>query len=281
MSAWAHRPNRTLSAMEEKRTTTSRDGTRLAYTKLGSGPAVILVDGAFCYRENGPSAAMAQLLAPHFTVFTYDRRGRGDSSDTAPYAVAREVEDLAAIVREAGGSAAAVGVSSGAALAMQAVASGVPLTKLALYEPPFVTDQDRPGLNGNPRAHLQELVDAGDRRGAVRYFLADLVRVPRPIVLAMPFFMRRTWKKNESVAHTLPYDLTILDDRSVIEDRRASIAVPSLVVGGAKSPEMLKRAVTAVAEALPNARSRFLDGQTHDLQPAVLVPVLREFFAAP
>ena len=267
--------------MGENRTTTSRDGTRLAYTKLGSGPAVVLVDGAFCYRENGPSAAMAALLAPQFTVFAYDRRGRGESGDTAPYAVAREVEDLAAIVREAGGSAVAVGVSSGAALAMQAVASGVPITRLVLYEPPFVTDEDRPSGDGDLRARLQELLAAGDRRGAVKCFLADFVRVPRPIVVAMPYLMRRTWKRNESVAHTLPYDLTILDDWSVIKERRESIPVPTLVVGGTNSPAMLKNAVTAVAEALPHARSRFLEGQTHDLRAAVVVPVLREFFTTP
>src|SRR5215467_15201557 len=123
----------------ENRTTTSRDGTTIAFTKRGSGPPLIIVDGAFCYRENGPATELASVLAQHFTVFTYDRRGRGESGDIAPYAVEREIEDLRAIANQAGAPPFALGISSGGALILQAVASGVGVRKIALYEPPYVT----------------------------------------------------------------------------------------------------------------------------------------------
>ena len=129
---------RTVKATGENRTTTSRDGTIIAFTKRGSGPPLIIVDGAFCYRENGPGTELATVLAQHFTVFTYDRRGRGESGDTAPYAVEREIDDLRAVAREAGEAPYVVGISSGGALILQAVASGVSVKEIALYEPPYV-----------------------------------------------------------------------------------------------------------------------------------------------
>lgn len=160
-----------VKAMGDNRTTTSRDGTVIAFTKLGSGPPLILVDGAFCYRENGPSSDLARLLAPSFTVLAYDRRGRGESSDKAPYALDKEVDDLRALVDEAGGSAALLGISSGAALAMQAVARGVKVTRLVLYEPPFVGDDGHAPSSAQAKAPLDELVSAGDRAGSVKFFL--------------------------------------------------------------------------------------------------------------
>jgi pimeloyl-ACP methyl ester carboxylesterase len=258
--------------------TISKDGTKIAYTKTGSGPALILVDGAFCYRENGPSAPLALLLAKYFTVFTYDRRGRGESSDTAPYAIAREVEDLGSLVKEAGGAAFVVGISSGGALALQAVASGVTVTRLAIYEPPYIAS------NGSPRSYkaamtrLKELLSVGDHAGAVRFFLTEIYGAPRAFVYMMPFIMRSAWKRNESVAQTLSYDLTVLEDWTVLTDRRASIAIPTLVVGGEKSPQTLRVAVNTVATALPNAHSQYLKGQNHNLSAAAVAPVLVDFF---
>jgi pimeloyl-ACP methyl ester carboxylesterase len=270
----------TMKGIGERRMTRSRDGTRIAFTRLGSGPAVILVDGAFCYRENGPAPDLAPLLSQQFTVFAYDRRGRGESGDTAPYAIDREVEDLQALVSEAGGSAFVVGVSSGAGLALQAAASGLTISKLALYEPPYVDSGGRSPTAEYARRRLEQLVSAGDRRAAVKYFMADVVGVPRAFVLVMPWLMRSAWKKNELVAHTLSYDLTILSDRSVLDDRRTAIVVPTLVIGGEKSPPELRNAVSAVASALPHARSRFLEGQNHFLSAETVAPVLREFFSA-
>jgi len=259
---------------------TSRDNTRIAFTKLGSGPPLILVDGAFCYRENGPAPELAPLLGQHFTVFTYDRRGRGESGDTPPYAVEREVEDLQAIVEEAGGSAYVVGISSGGALALQAAASGVSMKKLALYEPPYVDNDGPPQSLDTARQQLQQLLADGDRAGAVKFFMTDVFGAPRAFVFVMPLVMRSSWKKNELVAHTLPYDLMILGDRSVLKERSNLITVPTLVIGGEKSPGGLRNAVAAVATALPNAHSQMLPGQSHMIAAPVLAPILVAFFTA-
>ena len=154
-------------------TTISADGTKLAYTRAGSGPALVLVDGAMCYRGSSPNDALAKELAPHFTVYTYDRRGRGESTDTGPYAVAREVEDIAALVKEAGGEAFLFGISSGAALALEAVNQGLPVPKLAVYEPPFVVDGTRPAVPADYAARLDEALKAGKRGKAVKMFMAE------------------------------------------------------------------------------------------------------------
>ncbi len=208
-------------------TTTSGDGTTIAYTRLGSGPPLILVDGAFCFRENGPSSQLAPLLAKHFTVFAYDRRGRGASGDAPVYAIEREVDDLRSLVMEAGGSAFAVGISSGGALALQASARGVSLKGLVLYEPPFIEEGGHPHSFDMQRKRLDQFVAAGDRAGAVRFFLSDVYGAPRPFVALMPLIMRHAWRKNKSVAHTLPYDLTLLEDWSVLRDRSTSATIPA------------------------------------------------------
>ena len=268
---------RTVKSMGENRTTTSRDGTTIAYTKRGSGPPLIIVDGVFCYRENGPSTELASLLAQHYTVFTYDRRGRGESGDTAPYTVEREIDDLRAVAKEAGATPFVLGISSGAALTLQAVASGVGAKRIALYEPPYDTDGS-PRLLEDARNRLQSFISAGDRAGAVRFFMTDVFGAPRAFVFAMPFLMPTAWKRNKLVVHTAPYDLMILADRSVLNERSSSISVPTLVIGGENSPKGLRDAVTAVANALPNGKIRFLSGQDHNISGPVLVPVLFEYF---
>jgi pimeloyl-ACP methyl ester carboxylesterase len=267
-----------MKSTGENRTTTSRDGTIIAFTKTGSGPPLIIVDGAFCYRENGPATELASQLARHFTVFTYDRRGRGESGDTAPYAVGREIDDLRAVAREAGAGPFVVGISSGGALILQAVASGVSVRGKALYEPPYLAGDNGPHSFAEAKIRLQSLVSAGDRGGAVSFFMTDVYGAPRAFVFAMPFLMPNAWKRNKLVVHTLPYDLTILDDRSVLNERSSSIFVPTLVIGGDKSPKVLRDAVTAVANALPNGQSRFLSGQDHNISSRALAPVLFEYF---
>jgi pimeloyl-ACP methyl ester carboxylesterase len=269
----------TVKEMGTNRTTTSGDGTTIAYTKLGSGPPLIFVDGAFCYRENGPASQLAPLLAEHFTVFAYDRRGRGASGDTSVYAIEREVGDLRSLVMEAGGSALAVGISSGGALALQAAASGVSLTGLAIYEPPFIKENGHPRLYEAQKRRLNDLVSAGDRAGAVRYFMNEIYGAPRAFVAVMPIVMRSAWKKNQLVAHTLGYDLTLLEDWSVLHERSASVTIPTLVVGGEKSPIILKEAVATVAGALPNARRVYLPGQDHNFSAPTVAPVIVEFLS--
>ena len=268
---------RTVKSTGENRTTTSRDGTIIAFTERGSGPPLIIVDGAFCYRENGPATELASVLAQHFTVFTYDRRGRGESGDIAPYAVEREIEDLQAIANQAGAPPFALGISSGGALILQAVASGVGVRKIALYEPPYVTNGKANSVE-DTKTRLQTFVSTGDRAGAVSFFMTDVYGAPRAFVFAMPLLMPNAWKRNKLIANTLLYDLTILGDRSVLNERSSAISVPTLVVGGEKSPRELRNAVEAVAAALPNAHSRFLSGQDHNISSQALAPVLFEYF---
>lgn len=273
-----HHGEPTVKEIGVSRVVMSLDGTKIAYTKLGSGPPLVLVDGAFCYRENGPSAQLAPQLAKHFTVFIYDRRGRGQSQNAQPYAIAREVEDLGAIIDGAGGSAFVLGMSSGGALALQAIASGAKVTRLAMYEPPYIVEKGRPRSFVGARKRLQELISSGDRAGAVRLFMTEIYGAPSAFVFIMPVIMRGAWKRNESVAQTLGYDLTLLDDWSVLAERRQSVAIPTLVIGGENSPKVLRDAVSTVASALPNARPIILKGQNHDISATVVVPILVDFF---
>jgi pimeloyl-ACP methyl ester carboxylesterase len=191
-----------IRTMAENAKAVSRDGTVIAFSRLGHGPPLILVDGAFCFRDNGPTPQLAPLLAQRFTVYVYDRRGRGVSGDTTPYAIEREVEDLGALLEAAGGS-----------------------------------------------IHVMRIV------------------------------MRSVWKKNESVAHTLPRDLAILDDWSVLK-AGASIKIPVLIICGAKSPVEKQGAIKTVAESVPNSQRRMLEGQSHNVSMKVLAPALEEFFLA-
>jgi len=254
----------------------SKDGTLIAFDRSGSGPPLILVDGALCSRSFGPMPKLAPLLAPHFTVVSYDRRGRNDSGETIPYSVGREVEDLAALVGEAGGSAFVYGVSSGAALALEAAARGVKIRKLALYEPPLGVDKRQPPADHV--AALNERIAADRRADAVKYFMRDMVGIPAPFVFAMRFMPM--WSKLEAVAHTLPYDAAIVGDPSLLKKRAATVSVPTLVMGGEKSPAVLREAVQAVGEAVPGAKRRLLAGQTHNVAPQAIAPVLVEYFAA-
>jgi pimeloyl-ACP methyl ester carboxylesterase len=211
----------------------SHDGTTIAYERSGDGPALILVDGALCSRASGPSPKLAPLLARHFTVYAYDRRGRGESGDTPPYSPAREVEDIAALVEAAGGSAALLGLSSGGALALEAAASGLPLTMVVVYEPPYVDDSGQRGGAAYER-HLIRLVAEGNRAGAVKYFMKDMVGAPASMVVLMRL-MPWLWRKLEAAAHTLPYDAAVMTGFRIPRRRLASIAVPALVMNGAKT----------------------------------------------
>lgn len=258
----------------------SNDGTKIAFTKQGQGPALILVDGALCFRDNGPSADLIRLLSPHFTVYAYDRRGRGESGETGPYAIEREIEDLHAVIRQAGDSAFVFGSSSGAALAMEAVAAGLPIRKLVMFEPPIgVTQPGGPSL-AEAQREVDRFVTAGDSARAARYFLTAMMGTPSAFASMMPVLMRGTWRKLKSVAHTIPYDLAILSDSAVLAGRANAITAPALVVGGAKSPEFMQKAVERVASSLPNARAMLLAGQGHDVAKAgeTLAPIMTNFY---
>jgi pimeloyl-ACP methyl ester carboxylesterase len=259
-------------------TVISKDGTAIAFDGIGRGSPVILVDGALCYRAMGPSGPLAKLLAEHFTVFTYDRRGRGDSGDTAPYAVEREVEDIEAVIKAAGGSAFVWGVSSGAALALEAANRLTGIKKLALYEAPFIVDDSRPpATDAWPR--ISEAVAAGRRSDAVQLFLR-VVGVPAFFVALMR--LMPVWSKLKGVAHTLPYDGAIVQDnqrgKPLPAGEWASVTMPTLVMDGGKSPAWMRHAMRSLANALPNAQYRTLEGQTHMVKAPAHAPMLVEFF---
>jgi pimeloyl-ACP methyl ester carboxylesterase len=257
----------------------SRDGTAIAVERTGRGPALVFVDGAMCYRASGPSRSMAAALAEHFTVFTYDRRGRGDSSDTTPYEVGREVEDLEAVIREAGGHAVVFGVSSGAALALEAASHGVPITRLALYEAPFIVDDSRSALPDDFVPQMKTALAEGRRADAVKMFM-KLVGVPAVFILLMR--LMPAWPKLTAIAHTLPYDLTIVGPHQrglpLSTTRWSGATMPTLVMDGGKSPAWMRNATRALARVLPNATYRTLDRQTHMVKPKALTPSLVEFF---
>ena len=200
--------SRTEASTTETRFATSADGTRIAYEVTGSGPAVVLVDGALCRREMGPARPLAEQLSGSFTVHAYDRRGRGDSGagETA-YAVDREIEDLATVLEAAGGHAHVFGASSGAALALAAAQRGLPIDRLALYEAPFIVDDTHAANDPDLPDTFRRLVDDGRRGDAVALFLRT-VGAPRPVVAVMR--LTPVWKKLTAVAHTLPHDLAIV-----------------------------------------------------------------------
>ena len=257
-------------------TVTSKDGTTIAFDKYGNGPALILVGGAFQYRAfDPPTAQLATLLGQNFTVYHYDRRGRGDSTDTKPYAVEREIEDIDALIAEAGGKAMVYGMSSGAALALAAAAHGSAITKLALYEPPFRSADS--SVPDDFLAHITELDTAGDRDGTVSYFLTAGIGIPE----AMLEGMRQSpmWSGFTVIAPTLVYDSTVMGDSKVPAATLAKVTVPALVVAGGNSPDWAKKAVSDTAAGLSKGEMQTLEGQDHQVDPAKLAPVLAAFLA--
>ncbi|MGN6638132.1 MAG: alpha/beta fold hydrolase [Mucilaginibacter sp.] len=254
----------------------SKDATPIAYDVTGSGSPIILVDGALCSRNFGPMPKLAPILAEHFTVFGYDRRGRNQSGDTKPYAADREIEDIDALIKEAGGSAYVYGVSSGAALSIAAAAKGLNITKLALYEPPFRVDDEGHHAPPDSLQQLQKMIDEDRRGDAVKFFMKDMVGVPAFAVFMMTLFP--IWKKLKAVAHTLPYDATVLGDLGLPEDKAKSIKIPTLIAGGDKSQVMLQHSVKTLAEVMPNNRLEILHGQTHNVSEKAIAPLLISFF---
>jgi dihydrofolate reductase/pimeloyl-ACP methyl ester carboxylesterase len=263
-------------------TVNSKDGTRIAFDRVGEGPPVILVGGAFSERRYKGMLQLADLLASRFTVINYDRRGRGDSGDTAPYSVERELEDLGALIESAGGSASVWGMSSGAVLALRAAAAGLRIEKLALYQPPFTVDRTGhlPPEDLGPR--LAELIAAGRRGQAVKYFITKGMGAPAVFVglmrLAPPM-----WRRLKAVAHTLPYDYAIMGDtvngKPLAPEPWGSVAAPTLVIDGAKSPASLRSAADALAEVVPHARRRTLEGQSHSVSMKMSRLVVSQFMS--
>jgi pimeloyl-ACP methyl ester carboxylesterase len=258
-------------------TVTSADGTPIAVEKTGGGPPVILVGGAF--NDRSTVAGLAAVLAPDFTAVTYDRRGRGNSGDSPAYAVEREIEDLAAVIAHAGGTAGVFGHSSGAILALEAAQRGLAIGKLAAYEPTYVIEGTRPRPADDLASRLRALIDAGQRDQAAALFLADNVGMPAEVIDGMR--SSQMWGWFTGLAHTLPYDTAVCGPGMVLPaGRLAAIRVPVLAIGGGASPPWLPAAARAVADAIPGARYVTLDGQDHGVlnQPDALRPLLTSHF---
>jgi pimeloyl-ACP methyl ester carboxylesterase len=258
----------------------SKDGTPIAVDRFGNGPALILVDGAMCSRGFGPMPALAKELASQFTVYHYDRRGRGDSGDGFAFEPQREIEDLDAVLKHAGGSAMVFGISSGAALAGEAVRQLRGIRRLALFEAPYVIDDTHEPLPPNFIEETKALVASGNRSGAVKKFMR-YVGTPSIMVLVMPLLP--FWKKLTKIAHTLANDLEIIaphhNGKPFPDGKWSMVTVPVLVMAGGKSPAYMQNAMRAWAKAFPNAVHQTLAGQTHMVKQDVLAPALIEFFA--
>lgn len=267
--------NSAQSAGTPFETTISADGTIIAYERAGTGAPLILVGGAFSTRQGG--YALRDALAQNFTVYVIDRRGRGDSTDTQPYAVEREVEDLAALIAvarsgDAGGEVNVYGHSSGAVLALEVASRGLPIAKLAVYEPPYTFDPDHPEPTGDNG--VQAALDAGDREGAAEAFMRITGMDDEALAWAKqaPF-----WPGMLAIAHTTAYDLALTADAKVPTERLAAITAPTLVMDGGSSPAWAARAAEGVAAAIPGARRLTVEGQDHGVDPAVLAPLLIDF----
>lgn len=254
------------------RTVTSKDGTPLAAEVTGSGPAIVLVCGGSV--DRGANAGLAAALSSDFTVWNFDRRGRGDSGDTPPYAVGREIEDIAAVIEAAGGHAHLYGSSSGAGLALEAAAAGVAVDKLVLWEPPYSVDP-----TGRPPAdsveQLDRMIAEGRRDDAATFFMVDMVRLPAEFAA---FARTQPWWAGQlALAHTLAYDARVMGDYSVPTATAARVAVPTLILTGGSSFALFRPTADALVAALPDGRTATLEGQEHNVDPAVLGPAMRAF----
>jgi alpha-beta hydrolase superfamily lysophospholipase len=259
----------------------SADGTEIAYQRDGQGAALVFVDGAFCARNMGPGKTLAPVLRTEFTTFTYDRRGRGDSGDSSTYEPEREVEDLAAVIGAAGGSAFVFSHSSGAILALEAARAGLPINGLVVYEPPVVVDDSRLPVPRDFPERIARLAASGRGRAVVRTFMSEAIRAPKPVAIlmsAMPGGARM-----RKIAHTVAYDATIMgpyqQGTTSPKELCSYVQAPTLVIVGGKSPQWMQRGCEMVAAALPNARLARLDGQGHMVKAKATGPVASGFLA--
>lgn len=268
-------------------TTTSADGTTIAYDVVGSGPALVLVDGALCYRDFGPSKEFADALSDRFTVYRYDRRGRGESNIAKPAAagtteaVEQEVADLGAVIEAAGGHAHLLGLSSGAFLALEAARAGLRIDKIVAYEAPLILDDTHRPNDADLAQQVEALVEKGKRAAAVELFMRT---VGMPWIGVKIMRLTPAFKKLTPVAHTLPYDLGMVvpfqQGVPLPGGYFKNVSVPVLSIAGGKSPDYMTNAQQAIAAAVPEGRHVVLDGQNHMVAASALAPVAAEFFTA-
>src|SRR5258706_14506623 len=263
-------------------TVTSKDGTTIAFDEVGAGPAVILVNGALASRAFDPCMAhLAELLGTHFTVYYYDRRGRGASSDKEPFAKEREIEDLQALVEDAGGKAMIFGISSGGVVSLDAAAVTPDITKVEVYEPALIVDDSRQPVPADYTEHLTRLSAEGKRNEAIEYFLTQAVGIPAEYIGGVKQD-QATWPGMTGVAHTIAYDAAfvgnVMQGKPLPTDRWVKVTLPVLVADGGASDAWIRHGADALAKVLPHASRQTLEGQTHLVDPNVLAPVIIEFF---
>jgi pimeloyl-ACP methyl ester carboxylesterase len=251
---------------------TSADGTRIVFDRQGSGPVVVLVTGAL--DDGSENAPLATELAPQLTVLNYARRGRGSSGDTQPYAVDREIEDIDALIAAAAGSAHVYGVSSGGALALRAAAAGLPITRLAVYEVPYFTEEDE---LQRWAAYVEELgrVIAEGRSGVPLELFHRLTGFSDDDIVASRASPQ--WAAAEALERTLAYDAAVLGDGEPPIDQLGTITQPTLVVTGGQAG-FIEPAADAIAASVPDGHRLTLDGQSHVVDPTAMAPVLGRFF---
>ncbi|MDP3315665.1 MAG: alpha/beta hydrolase [Devosia sp.] len=258
-------------------TITSRDGTRIAYDVYGAGEPVILVEGAMCGRHFGATNKLAAELGKHFRVYHYDRRARGDSGASTDYSIERELEDLSALIAEAGGSASIVGFSSGACLAIEAAAAGLPVRHLAFYEPPYMVGPKARKVPANFEAEVQKLVADGKNGDAVAYFMTKLIGMPSIFLIPMKF--SKMWKQLTPQAPSLPFDMEAVNGFNPPLERMRRIAVPTLAINGDKTFPVIIDSTKLCAETIPGAGHVILPGQTHEVKAGAIAPELVRFFS--
>ncbi|MEO6013251.1 MAG: alpha/beta hydrolase [Devosia sp.] len=260
---------------------TSKDGTRIGYSVVGTGQVIVLVDGALCWRASGPAGPLAEELKDRFTVYTYDRRGRGESGDTKPYAIEREVEDLEAVIDAAGGSAAVYAISSGVPLALATANASSKVTKMVLYEAPIFADKTRKPVNPNYSQVMSDLIASGDNAGAVKHFMKNGVGVPGFAVFMMQIM--GVMKKLAPVGPTLAYDTALVTPHWTYapppKDIWSNVTIPVLAIGGGKSDDWMQNAQRAIAANLSNATHKTLDGQNHMVAASAIAPMIKEFLS--
>lgn len=257
---------------------TSKDGTLIAFDRVGEGSAILLVDGAMGYRNYFGGRPLAAALSKTFTVIAYDRRGRGESTDTLPYTIEREIEDIEALIDEVGAPVYLYGFSSGSVLALKAAARlKTKVVKLALHEPPFNSDDDSAKQEFiQYTEQMAELLNANKRSEAVTFFLADML--PPDVLEGIK--QSPDWAVMEAVAHTLAYDNAVMDDGAVPVKEAQAVTIPTLVLVGSDSPEFKHEAANGLVNAMPHAQRKILEGQATLIPPEILAPILAEFFAA-
>lgn len=256
----------------------SKDGTTIAFDKSGEGPGILLVDGALSYREYLGGRPLAAELLKEFTVITYDRRGRGESTDTKPYSVEREIEDIEALIDEEGRFAYVYGFSSGSVLALKAAAKlSKKITKLVVHEAPLDINNDKAKLDfAEYKKYITELLKEGRNSDAVAFFFADML----PVEMIENMKKSPDWILMEGVAHTLEYENEVMGDGSIPVEVAKKVTAPTLVLDGDKSPEFKYKAANELAKIMPHAQRKILKGQSTLVPPEVLAPVLKEFFKA-